>query len=157
MTVESKDTFRLLGMVEDAADMSESLLGNLSKAAFSPMDVVVVVTLAAMDESEGKENRSYAPSNGSEDAEPVVLAPESLESKVVQADDNSNLEGNEEDLEDAASFFSFSANFFDVGCGLEEVPVLSFKGVVYCTDRLSKIMSSCRLFVVDNGVAVMAP
>ena len=157
MTVESKDTFRLLGMVEDAADMSESLLGNLSTAAFSPKDVVVVVTLAAMDESEGNENRSYAPSNGSEDAEPVVLAPESLESKVVQADDNSNLEGNEEDLEDVASFFSFSANFFDVGCGLEEVPVVSFNGVVYCTERLRRIMSSCRLFVLDNGVAVMAP
>jgi len=101
---ESNDTFLCLSM-EDIERSSRE--GSLSKATILFKDRLESQRLAVMEESDGSEKRSYAPSRGSDDAD-VVLA-ESFERRDAQADESSNLEG-----DDLGAIFSSLPSSLDV-------------------------------------------
>ena len=139
-------------MEEDStSERRESREGSLSRAI-----MVALLRLAAMEESDGREKRSYAPSRGSDEHADVVLG-ESLERRAVQADESSNLDG-EEDLEDVIVSRITSSSldvigFSRVGLSTSLGSDLSF--TVNCTERLNKIISSWRLLLVADDA--MAP
>jgi len=123
LTVASKETFLLLLDPDETERLSRE--GSLSKLPMLSKDLIE--RLVIIEESDGKEKRSYAPSIGSDNAD-VTLA-ESLERKDVQADESSNLEG---ECLDASSSFS-----------LLEGSDLSL--VVNLTERRSKTILSWQL------------
>lgn len=140
LTVESNDTFLRLG-IDDADRLSRE--GSLSKAAQSK-DLVEPHRLAAMEESDGSEKISYAPSTAPDEADPVLAV--SSWRREAHADESSNLE---EDGE-VEGLTVFSPSFEDVAKGrlldgsspsLVLDVVSGFSCVVYCTERFSRMMS----------------
>jgi hypothetical protein len=124
-TVESNDTFLCFGM--DDTERSSREESNSGAMVVVSNDFAESQRLNAIEESDGNEKRSNAPSRGSEDDDAVLAV--SFERRDVQADESSNLEI--EDL--GAMLFASSRSGSD----------LSF--VVYCTDRRRRIILSWRL------------